>query len=137
MKHLLVLFIIILSCQPIPEGFNPEDYKNQTIEGVIYISKELQGETAGKNFLIVSVRDPNEIAPLAVLNIKNPSFPQRFKIDGKNKINHERPIKGRVIILARLSSFQGTNAQEGDLIGTTQAVAGQRDVVITISTRLE
>lgn len=129
--------MIILSCQPIPEGFNPEDYKNQNIEGIIQVSAKLSSEIKDKRFLTVSVRDLSEPAPIAVLNVKDPSFPYRFKIDGKNKIDHDRPLKGKVIILARLSSEQGTTAKTGDLMGSAEAIAGQRNVLIIISTRLD
>ena len=143
MKSLIALTIplILISCQDIPEKYKTpegqkilEKYKKQYVKGIVLIDKKIQEKVLeGEKFLIISVRKPEKARPVAVLRVKNPVFPLRFKITGKHKINPEEFIEGKLIITARLSKEPTVGFKNGDLFGITQAKAGEENVKILIN----
>ena len=70
--------------------------------------------------------------PVAVLRVKNPEFPYRFKVYGKHKIRQDRMIEGDLIVSARISKSPTADIKGGDLVGSAQAKAGDKNVVIVI-----
>ncbi len=139
MLKILVLFISLLfACQPLPKEVPLEKYKNQFIEGEAVLEKSLKNKVPkGNTFLIISVRDLENPMPLAVLRVKNPELPYKFKITGKHKLSHDRIMEGQVIITARLSNSDNTEAQKGDLVGFANAQAGAKGVIIKINSEVE
>ena len=121
------LLLLIFSCQPVPKDVPIEKYKNQFIEGLIEVSPQLTDKIPKRDyFLILSVRDLNNPMPIAVLRVKNPSFPYSFKITGKHKIDNSRIMEGEVILNARISKSAGVELQKGDLVGTLQTKVGTK-----------
>ncbi|HIP43326.1 MAG TPA: hypothetical protein EYG91_05465 [Aquifex aeolicus] len=143
MKHLIGLIIplIIISCQDIPEKYKTpegqkilEKYKKQYIKGLVLLDEKIQEKVPeGEKFLIISVRKPEQARPVAVLRVKNPIFPFKFKITGKHKINPEEFIEGELIVTARLSKEPTAGFKNGDLFGITQTKAGEENVKILIN----
>lgn len=137
MKRLLVLLFLTFACQPLPKDVPLEKYRNQFIEGEVYVDKNLASKLPkGERFLIISVRDAESPAPLAVLKVKNPEFPYRFKITGKHKLRHDRIMEGQVFITARISQSDSAELKKGDLLGTATAQVGTRGVRILINTEV-
>ncbi len=121
-----------------PKDVPLEKYRSQFIEGQVLLEDSLKNKLPkGDRFLIISVRNLEDPMPIAVLRVKNPSFPYRFKIRGKHKLRHDKIMEGDVIITARISSTQTAEAKKGDLIGFTQARVGTKDVKILINTEVE
>ncbi len=121
-----------------PKDVPLEKYRSQFIEGQVLLEDSLKNKLPkGDRFLIISVRNLEDPMPIAVLRVKNPSFPYRFKIRGKHKLRHDKIMEGDVIITARISSTQTAEAKKGDLIGFTQARVGTKDIKILINTEVE
>lgn len=118
-----------------PKEVQLEKYRRQFIEGHAVLEEGLR--TKGKSFLIISVRNLENPMPLAVLRVKDPSFPYRFKITGRHKLSHERIMEGDVIITARLSSSNTAEPQKGDLIGSINAKVGTKNIKIIINSEVE
>ncbi len=139
MSKLLVFFASLLfACQPLPKEVPLEKYRNQFIEGEVVLDEALKDKVPkGNTFLIISVRDLENAMPLAVLRVKNPKLPYKFKITGKHKLSHDRIMEGLVIITARLSASDRAEAQKGDLIGFANAQVGTRGVIIKINSEVE
>ena len=138
MVRLIFFFFFLFSCQPLPKDVPPEKYRSQFIEGQVLLEDSLKNKLPkGDRFLIISVRNLEDPMPIAVLRVKNPSFPYRFKIRGKHKLRHDKIMEGDVIITARISSTQTAEAKKGDLIGFTQARVGTKDIKILINTEVE
>ena len=142
---LLTLLTLFLSaCQELPKEYRGEEgknklekYRNQFVKGVVVIDEKLKDKLPkGQYFLIISVKNLKEPQPIAVLRVKNPEFPYRFKITGKNKIRTDRFIEGELIVNARVSSSPMAEARKGDLVGSASAKAGDRDVRIVIDTEV-
>ena len=134
-------FLFLSSCQDIPSKYKTpegkkilEKYKKQYVKGVVLIDEKLKDKLpGGDKFLIISVRKPDKARPVAVLRVKNPDFPYRFKITGKNKINPDDFIEGNLILMARLSKEPTAGFKQGDLYGVAQGKAGQENVKIVIN----
>lgn len=129
---------LLFSCQEVPKGIPIEKYRRQFIEGVVDIDKGLRGKLPkGKRFLIISVRSPEDPMPIAVLRKKDPDFPYRFKITGKDKLSHEKVMEGSVILTARVSTSGMAQAQKGDLMGSLPTKVGTKDnrVIIEVEVR--
>lgn len=138
LKSLLFTLLLLVSCQPLPKEVPLEKYRKQFIEGQVLIDDRLKDKVPkGESFIIISVRDLESPMPIAVLRAKNPKFPYRFKIKGKHKLSHERLMEGEVIITARLSRSEGAEPQKGDLMGSTNARVGTRDLKIIINSEVE
>ncbi len=138
LKLLVFLVSLLLACQPLPKEVPLEKYRNQFIEGEVVLDDALKDKVPkGNTFLIISVRDLENPMPLAVLRVKNPKLPYKFKITGKHKLSHDRIMEGQVIITARLSSSDKAGAQKGDLVGSTNAQVGTRGVIIKINSEVE
>ncbi len=138
LKLLVFLVSLLFACQPLPKEVPLEKYRNQFIEGEVVLDEALKDKVPkGKTFLIISVRDLENAMPLAVLRVKNPKLPYKFKITGKHKLSHDRIMEGQVIITARLSSSDKAEAQKGDLIGFANAQVGTRGVIIKINSEVE
>ncbi len=139
MKTIFFLLIaFFFSCQPLPKDIDLEKYRNQFIEGTVDIDPALKDKLPkGEKFLIISVRDLQNPMPLAVLRVKNPSFPYHFKITGKHKLDHQRLMEGQVIINARVSTSAQAEVKKGDLVGSATAKVGTRGVKILINTEVE
>ncbi|QID33130.1 c-type cytochrome biogenesis protein CcmI/CycH [Pampinifervens florentissimum] len=137
-KLFVFLASLLFACQPLPKEVPLEKYRNQFIEGEVVLDEALKDKVPkGKTFLIISVRDLENPMPLAVLRVKNPKLPYKFKITGKHKLSHDRIMEGQVIITARLSSSDKAEAQKGDLVGSTNAQVGTRGVIIKINSEVE
>ena len=137
----LLLSILISSCQELPKKYQTpegrkilEKYKKQYVKGVVILDEKLKGKLPkGERFLIIAVMKEGRARPVAVLRVKNPEFPYRFKITGKNKIISEELIEGRLTITARISEKPTAGFKEGDLYGFAQAQAGDENVKILIN----
>ncbi len=134
-----------LSCQELPKEYRGEEgrkklerYKKQFVKGVVLIKEDLKDKIPeGDFFLIISVRNLQDPAPIAVVRVKNPEFPFEFKITGKDKIRPDRFIEGDLIIRARVSKSPMAEMQKGDLVGSVNAKAGDRNVKLIIDTEVE
>lgn len=134
MLWFLFFLFFFFSCQPLPKDVPLEKYKKQFIEGVVYVDNSLKDKVPSKPyFLILSVRDLENPMPIAVLSVKNPELPYRFKITGKHKLTHERIMEGQVIITARISKSNQAEVQKGDLIGSVSTTVGSSNVKILIN----
>ncbi len=138
---LLLLTLLMVSCQELPKEFQGEEgkkklelLKKQFVKGEVHISESLKSKLPDKPFfLIIAVKKPDNPQPIAVLRVKNPEFPYRFTVSGKHKIDSRRIMEGELIVTARISRSAGASVSGGDLMGSTQAKAGSRDVKIEIS----
>ncbi len=145
LKVLLFLLVLIVACQELPKEYRGEEgkkklekYRKQFVAGVVEVKEELKDKIPEKDyFLIIAVRKSDSPAPVAVLRVKNPEFPYKFKITGKHKIRQDRMIEGDLLLTARISKSPMAEMQKGDLIGSATAVAGQKDVKIIIDTEVE
>jgi hypothetical protein len=138
MIKFLILIFLIFSCQPLPKDVPLEKYRNQFIEGQVFLDDSLRGKVPkGDHFLIISVRDLENPMPIAVLRVKNPKLPYHFKITGKHKLSHDRIMEGQVVLTARISPSDKAEVQKGDLIGSTNALVGTRGVKIIINTEVK
>ncbi len=142
MKVLLVLLaLLMVACQELPKEFQGEEgqkrlekLRYQFVKGEVVIGESLKSKLPERPFfLIIAVKKPDNPQPLAVLRVKNPDFPYRFKISGKHKIDSRRVIEGDLIITARISKSAGASASGGDLMGSASAKAGSEDVKVEIS----
>ncbi len=138
LKFFLLFVSLLFACQPLPKEVPLEKYRNQFIEGEVVLEKSLKDKVPkADTFLIISVRDLENPMPLAVLRVKNPKLPYKFKITGKHKLSHDRIMEGQVIITARLSSSDNAEAKKGDLAGFANAQVGTRGVIIEINSEVE
>ena len=141
---LLLVLVAIFSCQDLPKEYRGEEgrkklerYKKQFVSGVVEIKEDLKDKVPeGDKFLIIAVKNLTEPQPIAVLRVRNPKFPYKFKITGKNKIRKDRFIEGDLIINARISSSPTAETKKGDLVGSATAKAGDRGVKIVIDTEV-
>ncbi len=142
MIRLLVIFLagVLVGCQELPKEYRGEDgkrklerYAKQFVEGVVTVdSKLMQKVPRGDHFLIIAVKNLQEPQPIAVLRVKNPELPYKFRITGKNKIRQDRLIEGELLITARLSRSPMAEPQKEDLVGSATAKAGDRNVKIVL-----
>lgn len=141
MKALILILVFLLgACQDLPKEYRGEEgkkklekYRKQFVEGVVEVKEELKTKIPKEDFfLIIAVRRVNDSGPVAVLRVKNPEFPYKFRITGKHKIRQDRMIEGDLIITARISRSPMAEAQKGDLVGSSQAKAGEKGVKIII-----
>ncbi len=137
--------LVILSCQELPEKYRGEEgkkllekYRNQFVYGTVVVDDPLLDKIPKeRHFLIIAVKKKDNPMPVAVLRVTNPKFPFKFKITGKNKISPDRFIEGELILTARISRSPGAQAQTGDLIGSSEARAGDRGVLIKITDEVQ
>ncbi len=137
--------LVILSCQELPEKYRGEEgkkllekYRNQFVYGTVVVDDPLLDKIPKeRHFLIIAVKKKDNPMPVAVLRVTNPKFPFKFKITGKNKISPDRFIEGELILTARISRSPGAQAQTGDLIGSAEARAGDRGVLIKITDEVQ
>ena len=90
----------------------------------------------GGYFLIIAVKKPEDPQPVAILRVRDPEFPYRFRITGKDKIRHDKPMEGDLILSARVSRFPTAEVQKGDIVGSASAKAGERKVKILLSSEV-
>ncbi len=136
----LVIFLLafIIGCQPLPPGISIEQYKNQFVEGVVIIDEKLKNKIPkGKKYLIISLSDTTMPMPIAVMNVEDPTFPYKFKISEKHKIDQSRFIAGMLILKARLSKSPFAEPEKGDLVGQINVVAGTKDAQVVLSEVIE
>ena len=134
----------MVSCQDLPKEYRGEEgkkklerYRNQFVEGVVLLDEKLRDKLPkGDFFLIIAVKSPEDPQPIAVLRVRNPEFPYRFKITGKHKIRQDKLIEGELIVSARVSRSPMAEVQKGDLVGSASAKAGDRGVKILLSTEV-
>ena len=144
MVALLIGFLAILSCQELPKEYRGEEgrkklerYRYQFVKGVVDVAEDLKAKVPKEDhFLIISVRSLDDPMPVAVLRVKNPEFPFKFKITGRNKIREDRMIEGDMILTARISRSPGAESQPGDLVGVVQVRAGQKGVKVLIDSEV-
>ena len=134
-----------MACQDLPKEYRGEEgrkklekYRNQFVEGVVLLDEKVRKKLPdGDYFLIISVKDPEDPQPVAVLRVKNPKFPYRFRITGKHKIRQDRFIEGDLLLTARVSKSPMAEAQKGDIVGSTSAKAGQKGIRITLNSEIK
>ncbi len=139
------VYVFTFSCQELPKEYRGEEgkkklerYKYQFVKGIILVDEKLRDKIPDEDFfLIISLRDLENPAPIAVVRVRNPDFPFRFKVTGKDKINPERFIEGELILRARISRSPMADIQKGDLIGTTNVKAGDKNVKLIIDTEVK
>ncbi|AAC07250.1 c-type cytochrome biogenesis protein CcmI/CycH [Aquifex aeolicus] len=137
----LLLSLLIYSCQELPKKYQTpegkkilEKYKKQYVKGVVILDDKLKEKIPkGERYLIIAVMKEGSSRPVAVLRVKNPDFPYRFKITGKHKIVPEDFIEGKLMLTARISKEPTAGFKRGDLYGFAQAQAGDEDVKILIN----
>ncbi len=142
---LLTVLLATISCQELPEKYRGEEgkkllerYRTQFVAGRVVVDESLQEKIPKeRHFLIIAVKKKDNPMPVAVLRVTDPKFPFKFKITGKNKISPDRFIEGELILTARISRSPGAQAQTGDLIGSTEARAGDRGVLIKITDEVQ
>ncbi len=133
----MFLLLLFFSCQPVPKDVPVEKYRNQFIKGSVDVSPELRSKIPKRDyFLIISVRDPQNPMPIAVLRVKDPRFPYTFNITGRQKIDNSRIMEGDVVLTARVSTSPMAQAQKGDLLGSLQTKVGTEGNRIIISTEV-
>lgn len=110
----------------------------QNINGQVRISPALQGKVNPSAVLFVIAR-PEGVktgAPLAVVRIANPKFPQDFEIGPKN-VMAGGEFKGKLVLTAKLSFSGDPITAKGDLLGEAikpMAVApGSKDVNLVLN----
>ncbi len=138
---LLLLLIFLVGCQELPKKYRGEEgrkllekYKYQFVEGVVELDEGLIAKLPQKPFfLIISVRDKENPMPIAVLRVRDPEFPYKFKITGKHKLRNDRMIEGELIITARVSKSPKAEREKGDLIGMAEGRAGDRGIRIKLA----
>ena len=135
---------MLLACQDLPKEYRGEEgqkklekYRKQFVEGVVLLDEKLKDKLPkGNYFLIIAVKNPEDPQPIAVLRVKNPKFPYRFRITGKHKIRQDKLIEGDLILSARVSKSPMAEVQRGDIVGSASAKAGERGVKIVLSTEV-
>jgi len=140
----LLLILLVLGCQELPKEYRGEEgrkklerYRYQFVKGVVEVSDELKDRIPEKPyFLIISLRDLENPMPVAVLRVRNPDFPFKFKITGRHKLRADRMIEGDLILTARISKSPGADSQPGDLVGVVQVRAGQKGVRVVIDSEV-
>ncbi len=134
----LLGIIILLACQPLPPGISIEQYKNQFVEGVVVIDENLKDKVPeGKKYLIISLSDTTMPMPIAVMNVEDPTFPYKFRISEKHKIDQSRFIAGMLILKARLSKSPFAEPEKGDLVGQVNVIAGTKGVKVVLNQIIE
>ncbi len=146
MRLFLVLagILALLSCQELPKEYRGEEgkkklekYRYQFVKGVVDVAEGLRSRIPKDDyFLIISLRSLDDPMPVAVLRVKNPKFPYKFKITGRHKIREDRMIEGDMILTARISKNPGAESQPGDLVGIIQVRAGQKGVKVLIDSEV-
>ncbi|MDQ7039136.1 MAG: hypothetical protein Q9N26_08110 [Aquificota bacterium] len=145
MRIILLLFaLFVAGCQELPKEYRGEEgkkklerYRYQFVKGVVEVSGDLRGKIPEKPyFLIISLRDLENPMPVAVLRVRNPEFPFKFKITGRHKLRADRMIEGDLILTARISKNPGADPQPGDLVGVVQVRAGQKGVRVLIDSEV-
>ncbi len=131
-----VLGLTLFSCNKVPKDVNLSLYKHQEISGTIYVDNSIENSLKKPYFLIISVSSPTNPMPIAVKQVKNPSFPYKFYISGKDKIRDDVPLYGDVLVKARISSKMGASVSSSDYFGIQNAKAGDKDVKIFINKRV-
>jgi len=146
LKVLVVLVgFLLASCQDLPKDYRGEEgkkrlerYRNQFLEGVVLLDDRLKDRLPkGDYFLILAVRKPDDPQPVAVLRVKNPEFPYRFRITGRHKIRRDELIEGDLVLSARVSGSPTAEVKEGDIVGSASAKAGEKEVKITLSSEIQ
>ncbi len=135
---------MLLACQDLPKEYRGEEgrkklekYRKQFVEGVVLLDEKLEDKLPkGDYFLIIAVKNPEDPQPIAVLRVKNPEFPYRFRISGKHKIRQDKLIEGDLILSARVSKSPMAEVQKGDIVGSASAKAGEKGVKIVLSTEV-
>ncbi len=141
---ILLLAFFLLACQDLPKEYRGEEgrkklerYRYQFVKGVVYVSDDLKERIPQEPFfLIISLRDLENPVPIAVLRVRNPKFPYKFKITGRHKLDPDRFIEGDMILTARISKSPGADSQPGDLVGVVQVRAGQKGVKVLIDSEV-
>ena len=141
---ILLLGFLLLACQELPKEYRGEEgrkklekYRKQFVEGVVLLDEKLKDRIPEKDyFLIIAVRSPEDPQPVAVLRVKNPKFPYRFRITGRHKIRQDKLIEGDLILSARVSRSPMAEVQKGDIVGSASAKAGEKGVKILLSTEV-
>jgi hypothetical protein len=136
--------VLLISCQELPEEYRGEEgrkrlekYRYQFVKGVVEVREDLKNRIPDKPFfLIISLRDLENPVPIAVLRVKNPKFPYKFKITGRHKLREDRMIEGEMILTARISKNPRAESNPGDLVGVVPVRAGQKGVRVIIDSEV-
>ncbi len=110
------------------------------ISGVVEVAPELAGDVPANAtlYLIVRVAGREGGAPLAVQQIRSPSFPLAFVITERDAMVEGTPLIGEMSVTARVDQDgDAFSTDAGDLIGqTSPVVAGDSGIVIRLDERL-
>ena len=110
------------------------------ISGVVEVAPELAGDVPPNAtlYLIVRVAGREGGAPLAVQQIRSPSFPLAFVITERDAMIEGTPLIGEMSVTARVDQDgDAFTTTAGDLIGqTSPVVAGDIEITVRLDERL-
>lgn len=117
MKKIIFLLTTLIS-------LNVFSFIDPKIGGTVFLEKGFERHLTPKGILYVIAKkagpdsNPSDhSAPVAVLKVENPKFPQAFVITDKNIIVQGNSLKGPLHIIARYSP-------NGDVLNKTGAIEG-------------
>ena len=115
---------------------DPDDMATTRISGVVEVAPELAGDVPANAtlYLIVRVAGREGGAPLAVQQIRSPSFPHDFVITESDAMIEGTPLIGEMSLTARVDQDgDAFSTDAGDLMGqTSPVVAGEGGIVVVL-----
>ena len=110
------------------------------LSGAVEVAPELAGEVPENATLFLLVRVAGRVggAPLAVQQIRSPSFPLAFVITENDAMIEGTPLIGEMSVTARVDQDgDAFTTTAGDLVGqTSPVVAGDNGIIIELNERL-
>lgn len=110
------------------------------LSGVVEVAPDLAGEVPENAtlYLIVRVAGREGGAPLAVQQIRSPSFPLAFVITESDAMIEGTPLIGEMSVTARVDQDgDAFTTTAGDVVGqTSPVVAGDNGIVVQLNERL-
>lgn len=122
MKKLLLLPLLLISCQS-GTSANVQDLNlGATISGQITLSPELRSSLERTDILYIIARK-DVGPPLAVKRVQNLQFPLSYSLSAEDVMFPGTPFQGEVRIVARIDRDGNAGpAQPGDLEGTKNPI---------------
>ena len=109
---------------------------DQSIRGMVHVSKELEGKLPKKGVLFIFARTPGQRPPVAVIRKVNPTFPYSFRLGPDHVMIPGGQFKGLFDLIARFSPSGNALQKKGSFEGTTtegvQVQPGLKRVVVTL-----
>ncbi len=119
---------------------DPNAFAVTRLSGVVEVAPALAGGVPANAtlYLIVRVAGLEGGAPLAVQQIRSPSFPLAFVITERDAMIEGTPLFGEMSVTARVDQDgDAFTTTPGDLIGqTSPVVAGDSEIIVRLDERL-